>query len=186
MKKELDVENRPESFNERIMQYMPGLNSAARRWYPGQSEKASELVVDTIVYALENWRGYREEADAFHSWLMWRMRDCVTKKRRGEFRHSQTFVDSGLLQVPHSGEERGDHVENLSDRFDGGCQPSQEDYVALKQTIEKINKERYGHDLLKEAAGYSLSELTENKVSKQAVQQRIAATRKRLGASPYA
>ncbi|MBB5664772.1 RNA polymerase sigma factor (sigma-70 family) [Rhizobium leguminosarum] len=129
-------EGRPPEFDARIMQYKRGLEALARK-LTRNAEEREDLVTDTIIYCLRNWRGYREDG-GFYNWMYWSMRG-VLSLRRDATRRRLAIVDDpeGRLMAMR------------------GTLPTQMDHVELTQTLAAMS-ERGGDVVIRRAMGETL------------------------------
>lgn len=151
---------RPSEFDARVMSYVPGLRTLAGRYVPPRYR--DDLVTDTIIYALEKWRNYREDG-GFWNWLSWGMRSVVKKQAQEASCKSRT---ANLVPIE-------DHL-HLS------TPATQLDAVEARDILRRLTG-RDGYVVLRRAMGDNLSEIgTVIGVGKGYTQQIDARTRRRL------
>ncbi|MCW0235257.1 MAG: sigma-70 family RNA polymerase sigma factor [Ferrovibrio sp.] len=157
-----DNQPRPAAFDAMLVEYRAGLSHLAHKLgYSGEAR--SDLVTDTIVYCLRNWRNYRPGQSAW-SYLYWTMRSVASNKK-------------DLLK------HRVVLVEDPDDRLASSmsCQPNQIDYVELSQVVGKIDG-MGGEIILRRVINGEIFEDISKEVglSRARVQQIEAAERRRL------
>jgi RNA polymerase sigma factor (sigma-70 family) len=131
-----NVAERPATFDARLMQYRPGLIKLAGKFTTTREER-NDLVTDTIIHCLKNWRSFREDG-GFWNWLYWSMRGVVGNKREGIKARIQLVQDTdGVFAATR------------------GTAPSQLDYVELSQTLSKMTG-RGGKIVVRRAMGETL------------------------------
>lgn len=132
-------DNRPAEIDARIMQYLPGLNVLARK-LTRNAEEREDLVTDTIIYCLRNWRSYREDG-GFYNWMYWSMRGVLSLRRDATRRRLAIVEDpEGRLMALR------------------GTAPTQMDHVELTQTLAAMS-ERGGGVVIRRAMGDGLAEI---------------------------
>lgn len=161
------VDQRPTSFDDRVMQYRPGLSKLAWK-FTSNREDHDDLVNDTIAEALANWRSFREDG-GFWNWLAWAMRGVAQNTRqqmRAKKRTGAVVNIEGMLEsrLPHVG-------------------ANQEAAYDLSRLHSQLSQTKHGRLLLRLAAGDTQLDLAnELGVSKQRVSQIISQQREGLSA----
>ncbi|HEU4984523.1 MAG TPA: sigma-70 family RNA polymerase sigma factor, partial [Nitrososphaera sp.] len=148
---------RPAEFDRLLVKYMPGMYSHAKIFV--RKHEIEELVQDTLAYALEKWRNYREAEGTFATWLQWQMRAVVQIRRsRYETRKKYTSnADAEKVMAVRSEPARQDEL------------------VYAGQVIGRLKRSRGGRMLLRRAKGEMLAEIgAKRKISQERVRQLIA------------
>jgi RNA polymerase sigma factor (sigma-70 family) len=142
-------DNRPESFDAEVLAFRPGLYAYALRKY---SDRAEDLVQDTLVAALSRWRSYRP-GKAVLPWLKY-MLNHVRYKQDNVKRVSVVHTDA---DAPVAASQ--EHAASIN--------------MALSRTPPRVRSM-----LLMEAAGHTLAEVGEaHGVTRQRVLQVTKAER---------
>lgn len=128
---------RPKEFDDRVMQYLPGLRGLANK-LGLRGEEADDLVTETVIEVLERWQNYRE-GGGFWNWLYWTMRGRHTNARDKK-------------KLPMSQRPIDDYEYSLS------TLPSQEGYAELSCTLSRLTG-RNGSVLVHRAMGDTLDEV---------------------------
>jgi len=158
-----DNDNRPQWYDYEISARMPFMRKMANRMTT--PDKADELIGDTYVLALSQWKKYNQEFK-IGTWLVVLMRHARrdTQQKAGRKMRSARMVSI--------------------DDFDRGVPATQEDYVELSQTISAIQKGRGGDVLLRYAMGDELKEIgDETGLSRERVRQIKQAALSKLNAA---
>lgn len=129
--------DRPASFDAAVMAYYPGLRNLARRYK--SAAYRDDLVTDTIMRALENWRNFRPDGNMWR-WLAWTMRGIVSNQAVGASMQKRQGVLVSIDNVALSTE------------------PNQEHYTDLAAATDKLTG-RGGDILLRRAMGGTLKEV---------------------------
>lgn len=154
---------RPADFDARVMTYMPGLRRLAAKHVPRPYRE--DLVNDTVMYALENWRNYRETG-AMWSWLEWTMRGIVTNAAK-----KAATRDKHVRFVPLTHQ-------------DSAIAPAQEGYVRLSEALRGLAAHRHGTVLMRRAMGDTLREIAADRgATKEWVRQMEVSARRELRAA---
>ena len=149
---------RPAEFDARLMSYLPGIRNQARKMVP--VELREDLVTDTFIYCLENWRKYREDG-GFWNWVCWGMRGIRSNNAQRKSRISE------------AGE--GEEYRNAS------VPATQHDHADLSLVLAKLSGTRASEALLRRAMGEGLSEIAADMgVSTERVRQISEEERTRL------
>ena len=129
---------RPADFDARVMAYLPGLRRLAAKYVPRPYRE--DLVTDTIIYALDRWKNYREDGGMWN-WLSWNMRGIATNaaKKVASQKNRAIFVP-----LTH---------------HDSAVAPAQEGYVQLSEALRLVASHRHGSVLLRRAMGDGLKEI---------------------------
>ena len=130
-------DNRPASFDARVMAYMPAMKRMASR-LTRDREQRDDLVTDTIIFCLANWEKFREDG-GLHNWIYWSMRGVSSNGRR-------------LRRVSLIQDSDGRHMQNLKQM------PNQLDALALKEAVIHLNT-RTGNALLLYIMGETFNEI---------------------------
>lgn len=163
------VIDRPAEFDQRVMQYLPGLRKLSWR-YCRDAEEREDLVNDTVMFALRNWQSFREEG-GFWSWLCWQMRGEVS--RRNNYNKRRVWLNA-QFDVQH---ETADAIAELR------TEPTQDVEVELADVKRLVAGVRHGDVLLRYAHGATLDEIARDRgLSKERIRQFIVVARKELEA----
>ncbi len=128
--------HRPATFDARVMAYLPGLYSLARRF--GRSgDRQHELVQDTIMCALARWQSFREDGGMW-GWLKWQMRGVISNAAVSAKRSPVLVDERHGLRVTY--------------------RPRQEDYAELSGVLRRMSG-READILVRRAMGDSLREI---------------------------
>lgn len=168
-----DPSQRPAWVDEKIMSYRPGLGKLASAFHKGDREKANDLVTDTIINCLDNWKNFRVEDGGFFGWLSWTMRSVYGNAKKKKRVH---LVSSGV-----GGSATADGDDDAFERV-AVQEPSQEHFAILSDIMHQLKDEPYLSDLIDIAFEMTNQEVADKHgdVSKQGVQQRVASIRRRL------
>ncbi len=161
------VTERPPEFDRRVMQYLPGLKTLARK-FTRTTEERDDLVTDTIAKALEDWQKFREDG-GFWNWLYWTMRGIAGNR----VQYDRRRIDLGSqLDVQHA---CADSLVELSVR------PTQGVRLDLADALLIVGSLRHGDILMRVANGETLRAIAaERGLSKERVRQLVAAARREL------
>lgn len=151
--------DRPASFDKAVMAFYPGLRNLARRYKSGAHYE--DLVTDTIMRALENWRSYRAEGNMWR-WLTWLMRGVV----------SNSAVTAKM-------QKRSGKMVPIDD-VTLATEPRQEHYADVSAAVSRLHG-RDGDVLLRRAMGEPLKDVCESHgISSERGRQLEARARRRL------
>ncbi|ESX78491.1 MULTISPECIES: sigma-70 family RNA polymerase sigma factor [unclassified Mesorhizobium] len=155
--------SRPKEFDARVMAYTPGLHKLAKR-YRHRLEDQSDLVTDTIIYALGAWQTFREDGGMW-SWLSFCMRGVVSNQaKKAAARKGMRFValTTGAEALLYS-------------------EPSQEHHAELVDAMARLRRIKGGTIVLRRALGHKLREIADRKgISTTRVEQIESAARAKL------
>ncbi len=129
-------DNRPASFDQALVDYLPGLHAVAIRAYP--NEESDELVSDTIEYALSHWQSQRPGVTML-TWLRQVMSFMRARRR-----------------IAASAQKRAGVTVPLDDSM-ASVSPDDTN-TALRQAVDPL-PERSRAIVLMQAAGYTLNEI---------------------------
>jgi RNA polymerase sigma factor (sigma-70 family) len=153
---------RPPAFDARLMAYRPGMMKRAGD-LTKTKEQRDDLVTDTIVRCLTNWRNFREEGGSFWNWIYWTMRGIVSNDQKCQRRL---------------------HVVEDPEGYFASCvavPAVQFEHVALRNAVEFVSKTAEGRLLVRHAMGDDFGEIAAEKgVTKQRIHQIVDRERKRL------
>lgn len=154
-------DNRPTWFDARLMQYEPLMRNLAYK-YRGWLD-AEDVYQESVLTVLRRWASYRGGADSpgFGAWLTYQVRETAQRCRGvdSKERHLDSFDDVDRTATPAPSHELSIDAELMLRE----CSPAQRDVITMS------------------AAGYDYSEIgSAHNVTKQAVQLRIVAGRKRI------
>ena len=154
-------DNRPPEFDARVMAYMPGLRKLAARHV--RNERREDLVVDTIMHALEKWRTFREDG-AMWSWLAWTMRGIAANQAKMAMRSARRATVFSIDDYP-----------NLAT---GSTQQMQ---AELSETLTALAGMKGGNVLVRRAMGDGLAEIgADMGITRERVRQIEVEARKRF------
>lgn len=156
------LDGRPAEFDARVMAYLPGMRKLAAKLLRDRDER-SDLVTDTIIHCLKNWRSYREDG-GFWNWIYWSMRGVHSNKLAADQRRPRIVEDPEGYII-------GSRCTN----------PTQISHVELSQTLDTMNT-REGAILLRRAmTDDTLLEIAADMgISKERVRQLETQERERL------
>ncbi len=148
------MDERPKEFDDRLLSYMPGLQSLARRMQP---EDPDALVNDTFAFALSKWKNFRPDG-GFWLWISMNMR-AIARKNRSR-------------KVPHmSGIAAAEHVQELGNQ----------EHSADLSMVRVLLNDRAGTCLIRHASGETYREIAADLgVSYERVRQLCDVARARL------
>ncbi|PDS97546.1 hypothetical protein CO659_12865 [Rhizobium sp. S9] len=135
------INERPASFDARVMEYLPGLKRLAAKRVPPMYR--DDLVTDTIAYAIEHWRNFREDGGMWN-WLVWQM--------RGILKNEATKAAVRAANISFVPLDRSVPTDR-SMRF--SVPPNQVDYVELCETLGDLDT-RDGGVVIRRAMGETL------------------------------
>jgi len=175
---EKQMTDRPIEFDDRVMDYLPGLYAKAGRLV--RPENRSELVQETLVTAFANWESFEHRGsnwEGLYTWLVFRMRGVTSRWGRKNARVEMLSLDAGFNT------EDGD-AENYLEQ--ASTPPTQEEATEIALTLRNITKcmSRREGDVLKfRMMGHQMPEIAEiYGVSKQAIAKTLGTARGKLEA----
>ena len=139
--------DRPAEFDSRLLEYRPGMCKLARKLTARHNrryrtkEALDDLVTDTVIYCLDNWRNYREDG-GWWNWIYWAMRGVLKAQMdRHNVRRCVEPVDNEL-------------------QYEMAVTPAtQMDYAELSETLRNLSGGRDSEALLRLAMGDTLAEV---------------------------
>jgi len=134
---------RPKEFDDRLKAYLPGLRALAATLVPRPYRE--DLVVDTVMFALEKWQNLRDDGGMW-GWLVWNMRGIVSNQaqKAASRARNATFLP-------------------IEDHMNLAVPASQEAYTTLSETLREISSNRNGDVLLRRAMGDGLKEIADER-----------------------
>lgn len=184
---------RPLWIDKKVLEYRPGLRKMAYKYYPGRKEDADNLVTETIMACLKGWQGYRQEGGGFYMWMAWTMRGIVGNAKRASVRNIEIVE---LRDNSSQADDLASPQAFIDKQAAGHVDAAQDVNTELAQVFRILDGIPYGDDLISIAMGSTFDEVAERgqraqpnhyradgstcKLSRQAVQQRVAEARRKL------
>jgi RNA polymerase sigma factor (sigma-70 family) len=134
---------RPKEFDAKVLAYMPALRALAIKLSsPGERE---DLIQDTIIYAMTNWRTFRGDPCAqrsgFYQWLVLNMRSVAQGKRRKR-QLETTDIDAAFSVGVHANQENIAYASQIVRRLSYTREGRMLVRIGTGETVEEIGKRR--------------------------------------------